>query len=50
VSQELLWLYRGDTLGIQKGECPRLEAGTRGLVTAQQTGKAQCMCTEQQTV
>jgi hypothetical protein len=32
VSQVLLWLWDGDSLGTQEGERPPLEAGTRGLI------------------
>jgi hypothetical protein len=32
VSQELLWLWHGDSSGTHKSKHPPLEAGTRGLV------------------
>jgi hypothetical protein len=31
VSQESLWLRDGDSSGIEEGERPLLEAGTRGV-------------------
>jgi hypothetical protein len=39
LSQTLLWLWPGNSLGHQEGECPPLEVGTRGLVKEQQTIK-----------
>jgi hypothetical protein len=50
VSRELLWLCRGESSGTQERELEPLEAGTRGLVMGQQTGKTQGVHIELQTV
>jgi hypothetical protein len=49
ISQELLWLWSGDSLGTQDRERPPLEAVTRGLLKRQQTKMTQCV-SELQTV
>jgi hypothetical protein len=41
VSQQLLWLWKGDSSRTQEGERPPLEAGTRGIVKSQHTNKTQ---------
>jgi hypothetical protein len=46
LSQELLWMWHGDNSETQEGECPLLEAGTRGLIRRQETEKTQCVCSE----
>jgi hypothetical protein len=43
VSQELLWLWRGDGSGTQERDRSPFEAGTRGLVKGQQTEETQCV-------
>jgi hypothetical protein len=46
----VLWLWHGDSSGTKEGERTPLEAGTRGLVKIQQTGKNHCVCSKLQTV
>jgi hypothetical protein len=46
-SQELLWLWDGDSLRTREGERPPLEAGKTGV--GQQTKKTQCAYSELQT-
>jgi hypothetical protein len=45
LSRKLLWMWHGDNSETQEGECPLLEAGTRGLMR-QETEKTQCLCNE----
>jgi hypothetical protein len=37
--RDLAWLWRGDSLRIWEGERPPLEAGTRGVLKREQTGR-----------
>jgi hypothetical protein len=41
-----MWPWRVDNSETQEGERPPLEAGTRGLVKGQQTGKTLCAYSE----
>jgi hypothetical protein len=50
VSQELLWLYHGDSSETQEWERLPSEASIRGLEKGQQTKRTLCVCNEVQTV
>jgi hypothetical protein len=43
VSQELLWVWQGDSSGTQEGKRMALETGTRGLVKRQQARKTKVL-------